>query len=83
MKGLKMNETKLTEYIEKTKSYLKSARGRKNWFDNILRGYSFDQNMNAAVITACQLRKYENIRAVMVPLSINLTDAEWQFLKEG
>jgi len=83
MKGLKMDEIKLAGYIEKTKSYLRSVRGKRNWFDNILRGYSFDQNINAAVITACQLRKYETIHAVMVPLAMNLIDDEWQFLREG
>ena len=77
-----MTREKLQEYVEKTKSYLRTTQGKANWFENVKRSYTFNQNIYAAIVTACRLRNYENISNVTVSLSINFLDDEWRFLKE-
>ena len=51
----------LNKRVQKTISYLNSERGKKNWLLNTDRGFSFYQNLFAAVQTATYLIKYEKI----------------------
>jgi hypothetical protein len=47
--------------LGKTITYLNSDRGQENWKANIDRGYNVEQNIFAAVQTACGLIVYERI----------------------
>jgi len=51
----------LNKRVQKTISYLNSERGKKNWSLNTGRGFSYYQNLFAAVQTATYLIKYEKI----------------------
>jgi hypothetical protein len=57
-----MNENQTFEKrVQKTITYLNSEKGKANWKLNVGRGYSYYQNLFAAVQTATRLIKYENI----------------------
>lgn len=58
-----MNITELR--VQKTIVYLESETGKKNWSDNISRGYTDEMNLFAAVQTATRLIKYETITEVL------------------
>jgi hypothetical protein len=55
----------LEKRVQKTIAYLKSEKGKENWSLNIERGYTDEMNMIAAVQTATQLIKWENIVEVL------------------
>jgi len=52
---------KLELRVQKVLSYLESDIGKNNWLLNVSRGYSYYQNLFAAIMTAAHLIKYENI----------------------
>ena len=52
-------------YLEKTLTYLNSERGIENWARNKTRGFTYEQNLVAAIQTATRLIKYERIIEVM------------------
>ena len=51
--------------VQKTIAYLNSERGQKNWSLNVGRGYTDEMNLVAAIQTATNLLKYENIVEVL------------------
>ena len=66
----------LKQRVEKTVSYLNSERCLANWLRNAGWGFSFEQNLFAAVQTATGLRVYERIREVMDEINKQLLEEE-------
>jgi len=66
----------LKNRVQKTINYLNSERGRQNWSFNAGRGYSFYENLFAAVQTATRLINYKKIIEVYDAVSL-----EWALEK--
>jgi len=66
----------LEKRIQKTIGYLNSERGKKNWAVNRNRGFSYYQNLFAAVQTATHLIKYEKIIEVYDVVNLRLEGAD-------
>jgi len=64
-----MPTDKLSRYVEETRTYMESARGKANWLRNLYAyGMSYQRNLAAAVMTATHLIVYERIQAVVEAL---------------
>lgn len=64
-----MPSTKLSTYINKTRAYLETPRGRANFRESRERfGYSHQRALCVAVMAATGLRVYERIAAVVEAL---------------
>jgi hypothetical protein len=55
----------LEKRVQRTIDYLDSKKGKKNWAINVVRDYTDDMNIIAAIQTATNLIKYENIIKVL------------------
>jgi hypothetical protein len=60
-----MPESKLAAYVAKTRAYLASPEGRIGQANCRAWGYSYQQRLAAAVMTATRLIIYERIQAVV------------------
>lgn len=60
-----MPKEKISAYIAKTRAYLSSPEGRIGMANCRAWGYSYQQRMSAAVMTATHLRTYERITEVV------------------
>ena len=77
MKTLIIATADLENWVDKTLRYLESDRGKENWKANTARGYNFDTNLFAAVMTATRLRMYERISEVVIEIKRLSALARW------